>query len=163
MSSIWNINNTTESTKETLDYINSQADELGKETGGAVLAKFIIRRSNRFETALLSTAATVNTRSLMGKNGEDASVLYRKQAYEFFVTDKDNKYELALFDLICNDEYPIHLQIEKTIAEEAVLPQEVDATSFKEFSDYFRRIVKTTKVNYIIRSLIRLSNIADHI
>jgi hypothetical protein len=78
------------------------------------------------------------------------------------MNDKYRQYELSVFDMICNDEYPIDVRVEKTISEEERLPPEFTAHSYQEFLSFFKAVIGANKVNYIIRSLMkRIDDLKD--
>ena len=110
----------------------------------------------RFETAFHSVSKPGSTRE-----GKDASNLYGQNQYEFYITDKNAKYELAIFDMKCNDEYPIELTIDQSIAEEAELDTECEIETGDEFKRYFAEMLKTHKVIYVIKKLIQIAKEAD--
>ena len=155
MEPLWNIDNSNESTEKTLQFIEEQANALSELTDGKVLAIFRKRRVGSMEAVARAIKAPVVSREVMGKSGEDASLFYSKQSYEFYITDKYRQYELSVFDMICNDEYPIDVRVEKTISEEERLPPEFTAHSYQEFLSFFKAVIGANKVNYIIRSLMK--------
>lgn len=157
MESYWSFKRN-EGTEETIEFIIAQADLLGTETQNRVVAKFVKRRIAypNFALPLEAISSALGT-----KKAANASDLYGKQEYEFFVTDRDNKYELAIFEIAFNEEYPIYLEIDETIAEEANIPCNNDISSFEVFKRYFEKILKTHKVSYVINKLIELTEISD--
>ena len=152
MESYWSIGKSNEKTQETLNFLRTQADLLGQETHGNVLAKFTDKR--RSSTAVMQDALSQIAVDLNSVHeGENASKLYHRKEYEFYITDSASKYELSIFDIACNDEYPIFLKIDQSIAHEAKLKTDNDVESFQDFKQYFADILRTHKVNYVIRKL----------
>lgn len=162
MESYWKLTTDGKPTDETITFIKEQADMLSKETCGKVIAQFIPKRLGAYgASAALAQAAEVFgmvSHVGSGRKGKDASVLYDYTQYEFFITDSKSKYELALFDITCNDEFPIQLEIENSIASEAKTNVSHEINSLKEFQDYFSRILKTRKVRYVIKRLIEMAD-----
>ena len=122
MESYWNLSEPeVEKTQETIDFISKQAEMLDDQSNHAVAAVFTKMRVSSFQklNKMNNELSQVLSRVHTGKN---ASKLYNQKWYEFYVTDALQEYELPIFDLGCNDEYPITLLIDEDIAAEADLP-----------------------------------------
>lgn len=159
MESYWILDgNGIENTAETFSFLKTQADKLKEETDGNVLAVFREKRVSPLEKALISTGELIPSSRLGIQRGVDATTLYGKKWYEFYITDKNCKYELAIFEIACNDEYPISLEIDETIADEAKLQKKYEVQSYSEFEGYFIDMIRTKKVTYVIRKLCDLQN-----
>lgn len=159
MESYWILDgNGIESTEETFIFLKTQANLLKTNTNGKVLAIFREKRVFPFEKALISTSELIPSPRFGIRGCIDATTLYGKKRYEFYITDKDRKYELAIFEITCNDAYPISLEIDETIANEAKLQKEYDVQSYAEFEGYFIDMIRTKKVTYVIKKLCDLQN-----
>ena len=144
-------NNTT----DLVNFINEQIAYLADGTAGKVQAHFIPKRLSLGET-IVAFASSSPFSSSRRRDGEDASQLYEKTKYEFFISDKQSKYELAIFDLCINDVYPAKLLIDPSIASEAKLDQEISVKNLEQFQKCFQRIIQSPKVVYVIGKLMQL-------
>lgn len=157
MDNYWHINDNYKRSQDVLDFIAAQSELLSQQTDGLVLAKLIKKRFDSLAGMQAMITAMESNLSSFHNGGEDAGKLYGKITYEFFVTDKDGKYELSIFEISCNDEFPVDLRIEASIAEEARLQTRYTVESYDEFVGYFADILKAKKINYVIRKLKRIA------
>lgn len=149
-----------EPSKPIFDLINQQANYLSTETGGKV--KGVLARAtsswHQIAQAISSTAAFLTDAysSTHNHNANDASDLYNKKTYEFYIINEEHNYELSLFQITCNDTLPATMVIEPTIASEEGLKETIEIDSINEFTDIFRSIIRSNKVTYIIDRLLKL-------
>lgn len=158
MENLWVIKDlpSEKSTENLIKFINEQVKYLSEGTSGKVQANFIPRRSTMFEALGEMVLSTSSFSSNRNRKGEDASKLYRKSQYEFFISDNKSRYELAVFDLLFNDSYPVKIFIESDIATEAKLEKEIEIQNIQQFQDIFQKIIQSNKVVYIIGKLMKL-------
>ena len=147
------------STSVTLNFLSDQARLLSKMTNKTVRAVFSQRRIRNSPQQALASVLEQSTRMAMGITSKDASELYEGGWYEYYITDINNEYELAIFEIKCNQKYPIKLVVEEDIAYEADLSgSSFEINSHEEFLRYYKRIIQTSKVQYVIRRLIEVVN-----
>lgn len=152
--SLWKLNmETKEPTAPILEYIKKQALDLKVQTNGRVIAKFTEIRLN----GLIKQASM-----LLTKNGlkKDASGLYNGVNYTFYITDQKEQYELDVFSLRCNDNFPVHLTIDETIAQEIQEETTLNVTNSESLKNVFVKMIQSRKVVYVIN---KLSKMADQI
>lgn len=145
------------SSEPILEYIIGQGKMLEEETKGRV--KGILSHggtSFRNSIALLQAIATPAYSPTQHKDMKNASALYSKQTYEFFIVDNKHSYELSVFKITCNDQMPVSLSVDPTIALESGIPQKSDIDDLETFQKEFARIVASRKVRYIIMKLLEM-------
>lgn len=150
------------STAGITDFIKEQIEFLKEITDGNVIAVFTKRRVSSLEFAgsLLQKMLTEAPRANDG--AKDASNLYDRICYEYYITDKRKQYELGLFYLILGSNYPVILQnIDETIAEEAEIESNYEINNQNEFEDVYSKIVGTKKVSYVIQRLMNIMKEQD--
>ena len=149
------------STKDIIPFLKEQAAFLSLDTEGNVIAVFTPKRISTMVKTLSGIARVSQQLSgelpIREQGTKDASELYNRACYEFYITDKKRQYELALFDLWLNDSYPITIQnIDSTIRQEAKMEERYKIDSFEEFKSVFTTIIQVNKVRYIIWKLDQL-------
>lgn len=156
---LWLITNfETNSTKDIQSFIEEQISFLSAKTDGNVIAVFAPKRISLLAHTL-SGVANVSKQlrgeyPVRGSDTMDASALYKRTCYEFYITDKRNQYELALFNLWMNDNYPVSIEsIDSTIRQEGQIDEYYEINSFGVFESIFTTIIQTKKVQYIIWKL----------
>ena len=145
-----------ENTKQLFDFLQQQIELLYKQTNGNVVAKNEFSRYAKYEQLQQTIDAFSSAVALAaeGKKAEkDATILYQNKRYEFYITDKHNKYELAIFQYTCNDLFPIQLNVDSDIAREAELDLSYIVDNMMQFKSLFKQIIQTKKVIYIIDHL----------
>ena len=158
MKSAWIIDtNFAPSSKPILEYIIAQGKMLEDETNGRVKG-ILIHGGTSFRNtiALLQAIATPAYSPTQHKDMKNASELYSKQTYEFFIVDSKHNYELSVFKLTCNDQMPVSLNVDPTIALESEVSQNSDIDDLETFQKVFVRIVTSRKVRYIIKKLLEM-------
>ena len=145
-----------ENTKQLFDFLQQQIELLYKQTNGNVVAKNELTRYAKYEQLQQTIDAFSSAVALAaeGKKAEkDATILYQNKRYEFYITDKHNKYELAIFQYTCNDLFPIQLNVDSDIAREAELDLSYIVDNMMQFKSLFKQMIQTKKVIYIIDHL----------
>ncbi len=69
-----------------------------------------------------------------------------------------SKLGFSLFQVTCNDTFPVTLLIDPTIADESSLDSKEEVENLDEFCSIFSGIVRSRKVVYIIDRLLHLSD-----
>lgn len=158
--SAWTFNrDEAKSSQPIFDYIESQINMLKNATDGKVIALLDDTHitNKQIAEALSTLSRTWDSIPLtINQDEKDASKLYEKHTKSFYITDKNNKYELFVFSITGNDELPVLLEIDETIAEEAGLEATIEIRSEESFKEAFDKMVQTHKVNYIINRLMAL-------
>ena len=145
------------SSEPILEYINEQGKMLEEDTKGRVKGMLLHGGTSfRDSIALLQAIATPVYSPTQHEDMKNASELYNKQTYEFFIVDKKHNYELSVFKITCNDKMPVSLSVDPTIASESGVSQKSDINSLETFQKEFDRIVTSRKVRYIIMKLMEL-------
>lgn len=153
-----------ESTNNLVCFLKEQASYLEDRTKGNVLAVYTKLRQNSIARTVEMVGQVMGAVSGPKRTpgAEDASDLYRRFRYEYFITDKRKHYELGLFDLFIGDSYPVHMcNIDSTIVSEAGLETTYDFNSLDQFQEVYEKIIATRKVRFIISRLIRLMEEQD--
>lgn len=146
-------------TSVTLDFLEEQAKLLSGLTNNNVIAVFCQKRIRNSAQQTIQATLEQSARMVIGITSKDASALYLGGRYEFYITDKYKEYELAMFEIECNQVYPIKLIVDEGIVEDSSLfSNEISVRSHDEFVEYYKSIVQSRKVKYIIR---RLSEIVE--
>ena len=160
---IWIIDSDSDrSSKPVIDYIIDQGKDLERQTNGRVKGELALAGTSFIDSINLIQAIAKPVYSpTQHKDMKDASALYTKVTYEFFIVDKCHNYELSVFKITCNDIMPVSLSIDPTIAKESRIDQTMEINSLETFQKCFGDIVSTQKVRYIIRKLLELSNERD--
>ena len=154
-----------EPSKPVLDFIKEQASYLSEETGGKV--KAVLAPAGTSWRSIISSLSLFSEDSYHPthhSNANDASSLYKKRTYEFYIVDEKHNYELSVFQITSNDTLPASLAIEPTIASEAGFETnitDIQVNSLKEFISMFEEIIRSNKVMYIIDRLIKMHSY-DH-
>ena len=155
MNFLWDLNINESTTDESLKFLKEQAEALEGLTGGNVKAIFGIKRSNGL-TGLSKTLKELSKSANKSRSANDASELYNCQTYEFYITDKNLKYELELFTLYCNDLFPMIINIDETISKEAFITEKLTILNNERLIEIFSNIIRTNKVKYVINKLIEM-------
>lgn len=158
MESLWKIDTDfSPSSEPVLRFIIKQGEILGEETKGRV--KGVLNHggtSFRDSISLLQAIATPAYSPTQHKDMKNASELYNKQTYEFFIVDNKHNYELSVFKITCNDKMPVSLSVDPTIAMESGISQKSDINDLETFRNEFAKIVASRKVRYIIMKLLTM-------
>lgn len=160
----WIISDTgNEATQPVFDFINEQIAFLCQETGGKVVAALEPAKKRWDEIAESITAAASFLTGAYPQTHHsgvgNAADLYKKSTYEFYIMDSGHNYELSVFQIVCNDTFPLTIVIEPSISEEAeFLSNRFVIEDFKRFERDFQSIVQTNKVRYIVSRLMNLAS-----
>lgn len=137
-------------TSEIVVFLNDQINKLKEMTSGKVIAVFEPRRISQLENITAQVADGLAKVSA----AQDASTLYNRKQYEYYITDKKKQYELAVFTLFLNEEYPAKMLIDNGLMKEAAIKQEsITINQFSEFLEIYKKIIQSHKVTYVIRKL----------
>lgn len=153
--SVWRTGFTsTQSTAPIFDYIKQMCADLDEQTEGQIQAQIVpVHTAMEALQATLSAIKSPLTDVKLFEDSQNASKLYEKTRYQFFIYDRDHQYEFVVFELVCNDMFPVTLHIDETIAQEIKCSDTEKTSSFEAFQRVFERIVQANKVVYIIQKL----------
>lgn len=146
-----------QTTKPVLEYLKQQAKDLSDQTEGKVHAE--LAYTNSMAHSIARSMILVTSKLQHGKlfeDSKDASLLYDKTSYDFFIYDEKHKYEFVLFQLECNDMFPVKILMDATVAQEMKMGDALKIESFGAFTQLFVRMIQTNKVVYIIHKLMNL-------